>query len=77
MDAYTDRIQKQYDCVSNTLVYPLLSLSYGTVHIIPSFEPTQDDLSDQGKIKLLCFAYGWNIKIPRWQFESTAQALKN
>jgi hypothetical protein len=31
MDAYTDRIQKQYDYVSNTLVCPLLSLSYGRV----------------------------------------------
>jgi hypothetical protein len=31
MDAYTDRIQKQYDYVSNTLVSPLLRLSYGAV----------------------------------------------
>jgi hypothetical protein len=77
MDAYTDRIQKQYHYVSNTLVYPLLSLSYGPTPIIPSFEPTQDDLSDQGKMKLSRFPHSGNIKIPRQQFESTDQALKN
>jgi hypothetical protein len=69
LDAYTDRIQKQYKNVSNTLVGPIIEFSPMGTPIIPSFEPTQD--VHLGELNIFDRTISPTVEISRYQDDNS------